>query len=612
LKSRARLLIPIILLPVALVLLLPINTGPAVGSLSKDRITAVSTITIVADVVKNVGGDRVDSLSIVPLGGDPHIFQPTPGDAELVEKADIVFYVGLGLEHWLTHLVENLRRDSPLVRLSDELLFRIDERTGEADPHVWMDPTYVIQWTNRIADALSAIDPENYEYYHANAARYIAELEELDSWIQSTLEHIPPQNRKLITTHDAFRYFGARYGFQIIGTVWGITTDEEPSAALISNLIEMIRREAVPTVFIETTINPQILSSVAEQAGVKVGGPLYGDSLGSPGSGADTYIGMMRANTLAIASGLAGGDRPSPDQSEARAATILDLLIHPIRFEFMRRALVVALIIGIVGGVVGSYAILRGWALLGDAVSHSVLPGVALAYILRLDLFLGALGAGLAAAIGIGVLERKTRIKRDAILGIVFTAAFALGIAMISAIRSVAVDLLHMLFGNILAVSLSDLLMTSIAGTLALAIIILLYRELMIYSFDPVLANSFGLRATVLHYILMGLMTLAIVVALRSVGVVLVVAMLITPAATAYLISKRLSEMMVKAAIIGAVSAVTGLYISYYLNIASGAAMVLVAAIIFAATVICRNLIVKLLLQSRPEPASANPPHKTS
>jgi ABC-type Zn uptake system ZnuABC Zn-binding protein ZnuA/ABC-type Mn2+/Zn2+ transport system permease subunit len=596
LRGRARLLIPVTLLGAAIILLLPINISPAVGGTSTGKITAVSTITIVADVVKNVGGDRVESLSIVPLGGDPHIFQPTPNDAELVEKADIVFYVGLGLEHWLTRLVENLRQDSPLVRLSDGLRFRIDERTGEPDPHVWMDPTYVIQWANRIADALSTIDPENYEYYHANAARYIAELEELDRWIQSSLETIPPQNRKLITSHDAFRYFGARYGFQIIGTVWGITTDEEPSAALISNLIEMIRRENVPTVFIETTINPQILRSVAEQAGVDVGGPLYGDSLGKPGSGADTYIGMMQANTQAIARGLAGGTKPIQDQTEARATTILDLLIHPTRFEFMRRALVVALIIGIVGGVVGSYAILRGWALLGDAVSHSVLPGVALAYILRLDLFLGALGAGLAAAIGIGVLERKTRIKRDAILGIIFTAAFALGIAMISAIRSVAVDLLHMLFGNILAVSLYDMLMTSIAGVLALAIIILLYRELMIYSFDPVLAHSFGLRATVLHYILMGLMTLAIVVALRSVGVVLVVAMLITPAATAYLISKRLNEMMAKAAIIGAISAVTGLYISYYLNIASGASMVLIAAIIFAATVVYKNLIIKMLI----------------
>ncbi|MEM1944296.1 MAG: zinc ABC transporter substrate-binding protein [Nitrososphaerota archaeon] len=590
---RSKILIPIILSITAIVLLAPINIGPAVGVGSGGRISVVCTITIVADVVKNVGGDRVDVFSIVPLGGDPHTFQPTPSDAELVEKADIVFYVGLGLEHWLTRLVENLRQDSPLVRLSDGLRFRIDDRTGEPDPHVWMDPTYVIQWTSRVADALSTLDPENHEYYQRNAARYIAELVELDRWIQTNLEVIPAQNRKLITSHDAFRYFGGRYDFKIIGTVWGITTDEEPSATLVSRLIEMIKREGVPAVFIETTINPQILKSVAEQAGVVVGGPLYGDSLGRLGSGAETYIGMMKANTLAIASVLKGGEaRTTPEQSGANTTTILDLLTWPLRFEFMRRALVVALIIGVVGGIVGSYAILRGWALLGDAVSHSVLPGVAVAYVLGLDLFLGALGAGLAAAIGIGVLERKTRIKRDAVLGIVFTAAFALGIALISVIRSVAVDLLHILFGNILAVSIYDLLMTSAAGAVVMAIIIVLYRELMIYSFDPVLAHSFGLKTTILHYVLMVLMTIAIVVSLRSVGVVLVVAMLITPAATAYLISKRLNEMMARAAVIGAVSAITGLYLSYYLNIASGASMVLVAVTIFAATTIYKSLAV--------------------
>ncbi|GBC69391.1 Manganese transport system membrane protein MntB [archaeon HR01] len=586
---RSKILIPIILSITAAALLIPVNIGPAGGRGSEGRISAVCTITIVADVVKNVGGDRVDVYSIVPLGGDPHIFQPTPSDAELVEKADIVFYVGLGLEHWLTRLVENLRQGSPLVRLSDGLRFRVDERTGEPDPHVWMDPTYVIQWAGRIADALSTLDPENRGYYQSNAARYIAELEELDSWIKTTLETIPPQNRKLITSHDAFRYFGDRYGFKIIGTVWGITTDEEPSATLVSGLIEMIRREGVPSVFIETTINPQILRSVAEQAGVSVGGPLYGDSLGRPGSGAETYIGMMKTNTAAIVSALREA-RENRGQEDGETTTLLDLLITPLRFEFMRRALLVALIIGVVGGVVGSYAILRGWALLGDAVSHSVLPGVAIAYVLGLDLFLGALGAGLASAIGIGVLERKTRIKRDAVLGIVFTAAFALGIALISAIRSVAVDLLHILFGNILAVSIYDMLMTSVAGAIVLAIIVILYRELMIYSFDPVLAHSFGLRATILHYLLMGLMTLAIVVSLRSVGVVLVVAMLITPASTAYLISKRLNEMMAKAAVIGGASAVIGLYLSYYLNIASGAAMVIVAAAIFASTATYKNI----------------------
>jgi len=580
------LIIPLLLLP------LPNPSNPEL----KEKIKVVATISIIADIVKNVGKDRVEVTSIVPVGGDPHIYEPTPSDPLALEKADIVFYAGLGLEKWLNKLVENVKGKVPIVKLSEGINFRIDERTGEPDPHVWMDPSYVILWTKRISEALSTIDPVHSEDYKRNEENYIKELKDLDDWIKKEVSLLPLEKRKLITTHDAFRYFGDRYGFKVVGTVWGITTDEEPSAQLVAKLIEIIKREGVSAVFVESTVNPQILKSIVNQTGVKLGEKLYSDSLGVKGSSADTYIGMMKSNVKSIVSALMDERGKLKGENsftleERNSSTLLDYLLYPFNYEFMRRALLLALIIGVVGGVVGSYAILRGWALLGDALSHSVLPGISLAYLLGLDLFLGALGAGLAASLGIGIIERRTKIKRDAIMGIVFTGAFALGLAMISIIKSVAVDLFHILFGNILAVTLEEVILTISLGIVTLITVLIFYRPLMIYSFDPVLANSLGLRTRLLHYLLMTLMTLAIVSALKSVGIVLVVAMLITPASAAYLISKRLKDMMFKAAIIGVLSSVIGLYLSFYFNISSGPSIVIVSTLIFLITLLYKKSI---------------------
>jgi len=155
-----------------------------------------------------------------------------------------------------------------------------------------------------IRDALIAFDPPGRATYEANAARYLRELETLHRWIQQQVAQIPPERRKLVTTHDAFRYFGHRYGFKVVGTIWGISTEDEPSAQEIARLVEAIRRERVPAVFVETTINPKLMERVAREAGVRIGPKLYGDSLGPPGSGADTYVGMMRHNVRAIVEAL--------------------------------------------------------------------------------------------------------------------------------------------------------------------------------------------------------------------------------------------------------------------------------------------------------------------
>ncbi|HBM4254562.1 TPA: metal ABC transporter permease [Listeria innocua] len=251
-----------------------------------------------------------------------------------------------------------------------------------------------------------------------------------------------------------------------------------------------------------------------------------------------------------------------------------------IQYGFLQKALITSVTVGIVSGVIGSFIILRGMSLMGDAISHAVLPGVAISYMMGMNFFIGAATFGIAAALGIGFVNQKSRIKKDTAIGIVFSAFFALGIILISFAKS-STDLYHILFGNVLAVRSSDMWMTIIIGILVISLVAIFYKEFLVSSFDPVMAEAYGLNVRFLHYFLMLLLTLVTVSALQTVGIILVVAMLITPAATAYLLTNKLSKMIMLASTFGAVSAIIGLYFSYIFNLASGAAMVLVATIIF-------------------------------
>jgi ABC-type Mn2+/Zn2+ transport system permease subunit len=218
---------------------------------------------------------------------------------------------------------------------------------------------------------------------------------------------------------------------------------------------------------------------------------------------------------------------------------------------------------------------------LGDAIAHAILPGVALAYLLQGNLIVGALIAAVAVALGIGFFSRQGTIKEDTAIGIIFAASLALGVALISTIRTYAVDLSHILFGNVLGVSVADLWLTAGLGLVVLATIALLYKEFLVISFDPILAATLRLPGELLRHVMLILLALTIVISLQTVGVGLVAAMLVTPAATAYLLTRRLPAMMALSALFGALSAVAGLYLSFYANIASGPAIVLVCTFFF-------------------------------
>jgi len=241
--------------------------------------------------------------------------------------------------------------------------------------------------------------------------------------------------------------------------------------------------------------------------------------------------------------------------------------------------------VGIVCATVGTYVVLRGMAFFGDALAHAILPGVAVGYLVsgggRGPVFWWGLGTAVLTAIGIGAIGQGAQVKEDTAIGIIFAGMFALGIALISTVRSYAVDLAHFLFGDVLGVSQGDLWLTGILGGVVLLTILVLYKEFLVLSFDPVLAVTLRLPSTLLHYLLLVLIAITIVVSLQTVGVALMVAMLVTPAATAYLLTHRLPIMMVLSALVGALSGIVGLYLSYYGSVASGAAIVLVCTAFF-------------------------------
>lgn len=260
---------------------------------------------------------------------------------------------------------------------------------------------------------------------------------------------------------------------------------------------------------------------------------------------------------------------------------VIEWLLQPLQYAFIVRALLAAAMVGIVCPVIGVYIVLRGMAFLGDALAHIILPGVVVAYLLGWPLALGALIMGTVAAVGIGALTERRVLKEDTAIGVILAGLFALGVALLSATGNYAVDLTHFLFGNLLGVTPTDLRVTFLLATFVLLTIALFFKEFMVISFDPMLAITLRLPERFLRYLLLILIAVTIVISLQVVGVALMLAMLVTPAATASLLTRRLHSMMVWAMGIGVFSGVTGVYLSFYLDIASGPAVVLVATAVF-------------------------------
>jgi manganese/iron transport system substrate-binding protein len=286
-------------------------TAPSQDDPTKPNIVATSTI--VADLVAQVGGDAIDLQGLLEPGADPHVYEPVPADSIAIEQADFVFYSGHNLEPALVDLIVGAGSGVPYLALGEQVQPLAMDKDGQrvADPHVWGDVENAIAMVETIRDALRDLDPEDAATFEANAEAMITDLRRLDAWIPAQIATIPAGQRAIVTTHDAFQYYASAYGLEVIGTLIGISTEEQPSAQTVRSLVEAIKAAGLPAIFAETTIAPKLIETVAEEAGVQVADPqLYSDSIGAPGSAGDSYITMMVSNTCSIAINLGGSCTP--------------------------------------------------------------------------------------------------------------------------------------------------------------------------------------------------------------------------------------------------------------------------------------------------------------
>lgn len=280
--------------------------GPAAQPAPGDeRVTVVASMTIIGEFAEAVAGEQAAVTTIVPVGGDPHSYEPVPADARAVAEADVVLDNGFGLSPWFRSLSTNI--SGRLVKLADRVdVDAVTDRNGRTDPHLWLSPELASGYVDAIEAALAEVDPAGADEYAENARRYRDDLAALDEEIAAVLGAVPESSRKLVTHEDAYNYFAAHYGFETTASAVGATTEEDPSARDLRRLVDRVEQEDVPAVFPQVGENPALMERVARDTGANVGEALYVDSLGEPGSSAETYPGMMRTNAQAVADGLGG------------------------------------------------------------------------------------------------------------------------------------------------------------------------------------------------------------------------------------------------------------------------------------------------------------------
>lgn len=284
---------------------------------SEARPLVVTSASIFADMAAVIGGDMITVESIVPIGGDPHTYEPTPSDVQLIARADAILINGLTFEGWINEMIANSGSTAAVTRITEGLEeIASEEYQNSSDPHAWMSAKNGQTYVANIRDALIRLDPKNAEAYRFNANIYGLQIADLDTYIQSQIARIPQQKRVLITSHDAFRYYGRRYGIAVEATL-GTSTDADVRTQDVARLTQLIRERKIPAIFVESTVNPKLIRQIANDNGVAIGGSLYADSLGEPGGEAGTYLDMLRHNTDVIVAGLLGQSDPEAGQDTA-------------------------------------------------------------------------------------------------------------------------------------------------------------------------------------------------------------------------------------------------------------------------------------------------------
>lgn len=289
----------------------------------------VTTASMFADMVTNIGGDLVEVASIVPIGGDPHIYEPTPGDVRLLLRANLILQNGLTFEGWINDLIKNSGTKAGVHTITTGIEPIVSTMHQNAtDPHAWMEPVNGKIYALNIRNALVELLPDRTAEINTRYEAYITQLDALDAYIREQLGRIDTNKRILITSHDSFHYYGRRYGMQL-ESVLGTSTDADVRTSDLMRLNEVIRNHHIPAVFIESTINPKLLEQVASDNKIRIGGKLYSDSLGDENSPANTYINMVKQNTDVIVSGLTAStpDAETTSSADAKGFPVLWLII---------------------------------------------------------------------------------------------------------------------------------------------------------------------------------------------------------------------------------------------------------------------------------------------
>ena len=300
--------------------------GFSLSTYAQEKPLVVSSASIFADMASSIGGDLIESVSIVPIGGDPHIYEPTPGDVRVLVKANLILQNGLTFEGWITDLIKNSGSKAPVVTITEGIIPITSEMHQNAtDPHAWMEPVNGKIYAHNIKAALLQLLPNNHEQIIAQFDKYIAQLDELDRYIKESISRIDTNKRILITSHDSFHYYGRRYGLRL-ESVLGTSTDADVRTSDLMRLNEVIQTHKIPVVFIESTINPKLLKQVAADNGISIGGKLYSDSLGDKDSPASTYLKMVRYNTDVIVNGLTSALKMTEDKESTGSSSVLKIV----------------------------------------------------------------------------------------------------------------------------------------------------------------------------------------------------------------------------------------------------------------------------------------------
>jgi len=271
----------------------------------------VASASMFSDMAANIGGDLIETATIVPIGGDPHIYEPTPGDVRLLLKADLILKNGLTFEGWISDLIKNSGSNAPVATITEGITPIVSAQHQNAtDPHAWMEPVNGKIYAQNIKDALIKILPDHQDQINTQYQNYIRQLDELDAYIREHISKIDSSKRILITSHDSFHYYGQRYGIRL-ESVLGTSTDADVRTSDLIRLNKVIQENKIPVVFIESTINPKLLNQVASDNKISIGGKLYSDSLGDKDSPANTYLNMVRHNTDVIVNGLTSKNETS-------------------------------------------------------------------------------------------------------------------------------------------------------------------------------------------------------------------------------------------------------------------------------------------------------------